>query len=196
MKPPRTAFWNLILAALVGGALVACPKAKKPSTEAESPEMEAPITSTDTVSGMESGMSGGPAADIGTEWAALPGVLEAVYFDYMGANLNDAARASLKKNAATLKLILKTAPTARVRVEGHADERGTLEYNLALGERRASAVRDYYASLGIARSVLSTISYGEERPACTEASESCYGQNRRGETTLRASAAVSVPLGK
>ena len=64
-------------------------------------------------------------------------------------------------------------------IEGHADSRGTNEYNLALGERRANAVRDYLSSLGVAGTRVRTISYGEERPVCTEEAESCWSQNRR-----------------
>ena len=66
-----------------------------------------------------------------------------------------------------------------VTIEGHADARGTSEYNLALGERRANAVRDYVTSLGVPANRLRTISYGKERPVCTEDTESCWSQNRR-----------------
>ncbi len=90
--------------------------------------------------------------------------------------------------------VLKAQPSVKVRVEGHCDDRGTLEYNLALGERRATAVRGYYATLGVSKAALSTISYGEERPVCTEVDDDCWAQNRRGETTLKAATAVRVPL--
>ena len=86
----------------------------------------------------------------------------------------------------TARLFRKLAkyPAVRVTVEGHCDERGTREYNLALGARRANAVKEYLVSLGVAAGRLETISYGKERPMCTESSESCYAQNRRGVTTI------------
>jgi peptidoglycan-associated lipoprotein len=74
----------------------------------------------------------------------------------------------------------------RVTVEGHADSRGTNEYNLALGERRGAAVKDYLASLGIAADRILAISKGEEQPVCTEMSESCYAMNRRGHFIITA----------
>jgi peptidoglycan-associated lipoprotein len=69
-------------------------------------------------------------------------------------------------------------------VEGHCDERGTPEYNLALGERRASAARDYMVSLGVGADRLQTISYGEERPVCQDSDESCWSRNRRAHPTV------------
>ncbi|MBI4561821.1 MAG: OmpA family protein, partial [Candidatus Rokubacteria bacterium] len=70
-------------------------------------------------------------------------------------------------------------PTTLVLIEGHADERGTNEYNLALGERRAKAAKDFLVSLGISHPRINQISYGEERPACKESTEECWSQNRR-----------------
>ena len=69
-------------------------------------------------------------------------------------------------------------------IEGHADERGTREYNLALGGRRANAAKDYLVSLGVAPSRLNTVSYGKERPVCLDSSESCWSQNRRAVTVI------------
>jgi peptidoglycan-associated lipoprotein len=98
-----------------------------------------------------------------------------VYFDYDESTLTDDTRDKLSRNAD----LLKSNPQFSVTLEGHADERGTNEYNLALGERRATAVRDYLTSLGVAGERLRTISYGEERPVCTQNEESCWSQNRR-----------------
>ena len=72
----------------------------------------------------------------------------------------------------------------RVRVEGHCDERGTREYNLALGARRANAVKEFLAGQGVAIGRIETISYGKERPICTDSNEACWAQNRRGVTTI------------
>jgi len=97
-----------------------------------------------------------------------------VYFDYDESTLSDDTRDKLSRNAD----LLKSAQFA-VTLEGHADSRGTNEYNLALGERRANAVRDYLGSLGVAGARLRTLSYGEERPVCNTDEESCWSQNRR-----------------
>jgi peptidoglycan-associated lipoprotein len=102
--------------------------------------------------------------------------LAPVYFDLDRADLTDAGRDALQKNAAWMKRWMST----KVTIEGHADNRGTNEYNLALGERRAAAVRDYMASLGIAADRMSIVSKGEEQPACTQDTESCWQENRRG----------------
>ena len=102
--------------------------------------------------------------------------LEDVYFDYDKADLSAEARASLQKNAEWLK----RWPSTKVFVEGHCDARGTTEYNLALGEKRAAAVRDYLTGLGIAADRVLIVSKGEESPFCAEEAEACCAQNRRG----------------
>jgi len=98
-----------------------------------------------------------------------------IYFDFDRYDLSADARTILRTNADWLK----NNPIARVEIEGHCDDRGTNEYNLALGAKRAQAAREYLVTLGVASSRLSTISYGEEIPVCKEATESCWGQNRR-----------------
>ncbi len=75
-------------------------------------------------------------------------------------------------------------PSVRVTIEGHADERGTREYNLALGARRANAVKEFLVSLGVSNARVDTISYGKERPICTDSNDDCWSQNRRGVTTV------------
>jgi len=102
--------------------------------------------------------------------------LDDIYFDYDQADLSDKARASLQKNASWLQRWTST----RITVEGHADSRGTSEYNLALGERRATITRDYLVSLGISAARVNVVSMGEEQPTCTQENESCWSQNRRG----------------
>jgi peptidoglycan-associated lipoprotein len=177
----------LLIAA--GFALVGCPKAKGPAPETETTEAAPAVTETPALEGVSA-----PMMEVGTQWSTSPDFIETVYFDYMKAELTEASRMSLKKNAAVLKGALKSAPSLKIRVEGHCDDRGTLEYNMVLSERRAKAVRDYYASLGVAKAALSTIPYGEERPVCTEGNEDCWWRNRRGETTLKAGSAVKIPL--
>lgn len=103
------------------------------------------------------------------------GLLGDIYFDYDQASLTSEARDQLARSAR----FLQERPQFAVTLEGHCDERGTDEYNLALGERRAQSTKDYLVSLGVPASRLSTISYGEERPTCRESVESCWSQNRR-----------------
>ncbi len=102
------------------------------------------------------------------------------YFDYDSAQIRPDARQALQKTAD----FLKGYPNTRVTIEGHCDERGSTEYNLALGQRRANAVKEYLVSLGIPADHLSTTSWGKEKPFCTEATEQCYAQNRRGHFAL------------
>lgn len=104
-----------------------------------------------------------------------PGPLKEVYFSFDRYDLEVEARETLKVNADWLK----RNPIARIEIEGHSDERGTNEYNLALGAKRAQAARDYLVNLGVVTERLSTISYGEEIPVCREQDESCWRQNRR-----------------
>ncbi len=99
-----------------------------------------------------------------------------VLFDYDKADLTEATRAILQKNAEWMRRWAST----KVQVEGHADSRGTTEYNLALGERRAAAVKDYLVSLGISADRVTIVSKGEEEPTCREEVETCWQQNRRG----------------
>ncbi len=101
--------------------------------------------------------------------------LKDIYFDFDRYSLQPEARQTLKANANWLK----DYPSGRIEIEGHADERGTNEYNLALGARRAQTVKDYLSILGIASDRLSTISYGEELPVCKGQEESCRQKNRR-----------------
>ncbi len=98
------------------------------------------------------------------------------YFDYDSAEIRSDAKEALRKTAD----FLKNYPHQRVTIEGHCDERGSTEYNLALGDRRASAVRQYMIGLGIPADRFNTVSYGKEKPFCMESSEACYQQNRRG----------------
>ena len=108
--------------------------------------------------------------------------LEDVFFDYDKSDLSDAARASLQKNSTWMRKWMSTMVT----VEGHADSRGTSEYNLALGERRAGAIRDYLATLGVTASRITIVTMGEEQPVCTEEAEACWSKNRRGHFVITA----------
>ncbi len=172
------------LAPLLLAVLYGCPK-KKPATPEETLDVQ-----TETVTPPATDVEPPPAAPMEDEVedpllssdlqlvnAELQrrGFSADVYFAYDEASLSDEARDKLARNAD----LLRGQPQFTLTIEGHCDERGTNEYNLALGERRANATRDYLASLGVAGDRMRTISYGEERPVCTESDESCWRQNRR-----------------
>ncbi len=106
-------------------------------------------------------------------------------FDYDKSDLRPDAQDALRGNAAALKTLLAEYPAAAFLLEGHCDERGTTEYNLALGDRRSTAAMDFLVNLGIPASSISKVSLGEERPACSEESENCYQRNRRAHLRLR-----------
>jgi peptidoglycan-associated lipoprotein len=110
-----------------------------------------------------------------TGQAGSGGRFEDVLFAYDSADLDQAGTAATRANADLLR-----KESGKVEIEGHCDERGTAEYNLALGQRRAKAVRDALVALGIKAARLSTVSYGEELPICHEQSEDCWARNRRG----------------
>jgi peptidoglycan-associated lipoprotein len=105
---------------------------------------------------------------------------DTVHFDFDQYNVKDSDRSILSRQAAWLAKY----PAVRVTVEGHCDERGTREYNLALGARRANAVKEFLVSQGVSTARLETVSYGKERPICTQSDEACWAQNRRGVTTI------------
>jgi peptidoglycan-associated lipoprotein len=111
------------------------------------------------------------------DWLASE--VQDVYFDYDRSDVREDARTVLNRNADVLKQILSENPNFVVQLEGHCDERGSAEYNLGLGDRRASATKEYLTQLGVPADRLRTISYGKERPVCTDANESCYQRNRR-----------------
>ena len=125
----------------------------------------------------------GGAAATGTTIPSLPSpkefvesaALRDVYFDFDHYDVRAGDKGTLDENAKWLK----SNQSALLLIEGHADERGTNEYNLALGERRAKATRDYLVSVGIDAGRITVISYGEERPICTEKTEGCWAKNRR-----------------
>jgi len=105
-----------------------------------------------------------------------------VYFDYDGYNVRGDAQQTLQGDAQWLK----AHPNAKVTIEGHCDERGSTEYNLTLGDNRARSVRDALAQMGVNSSQLNVISFGKEKPFCTESNEQCWQQNRRGHFVLGA----------
>ncbi len=123
-------------------------------------------------------MPSGPAPGSKAEFEADVG--DRVFFAFDKYNLKADARGTLEKQAAWLN----KWPAATITVEGHCDERGTREYNLALGERRANSVKDYLVALGVNPNRIKTISYGKERPVALGSNDAAWAQNRRGVTTI------------
>jgi peptidoglycan-associated lipoprotein len=130
-----------------------------------------------------------PAAGVATEAPRrgadvsstnLANDLKPIYFEYDKADIKSDQVSVLQANASLLKM----NPNARVTVEGHCDERGSEEYNLALGDRRANAVKEFLLAQGIPANRIMTVSYGEERPVCREETEECFAKNRRAAFTL------------
>jgi peptidoglycan-associated lipoprotein len=179
----RTTFWTgLILIVAIG--FVGCKTAVPPPTMAPPPvtRIEPPPPPPAPEMGMrEPGIAELPMAppvrapmDIAFDFAEN---MRKVHFEFDKSRLTEEAKAVLQENAAWLR----QNPDIAVQIEGHCDERGTIEYNLALGERRAMSARNYMASLGIDPNRLFTISYGEERPAVLGHDEDAWTQNRRAE---------------
>lgn len=119
----------------------------------------------------------GQQAQKSSSTSQLQSALEKIYFDFDSANLSEAARNTLTKNAA----VLMKDSSAKIRIEGNCDERGSAEYNLALGERRAKSAQQYLITLGIKPDRLSIISYGKEKPATQGSDETSMAKNRRDE---------------
>ncbi len=141
-----------------------------------------PSNSPDSLSG-GNGANGGLTLELkGDSDSATAGGLQTVYFGFDSANLDGSAKETLKGNAE----FLKSNPSVEVQVEGHCDERGGIQYNLALGERRAKSVRDYLVAMGVAAKRISLISYGKEKPVAFGHDESAWGKNRRGNFVITA----------
>ena len=126
------------------------------------------------------GAGGMGASKPGTQEDMVVNVGDRVFFAYNESTLSTEARATLDRQAAWLKKYGSTSVT----IEGHCDERGTREYNLALGERRATAIKNYLVADGIDASRVKTVSYGKERPAVLGSNEAAWAQNRRGVTVV------------
>jgi peptidoglycan-associated lipoprotein len=154
-KPPSTAA-DLPVASVPTDPAPAAPSAARPVPDSDPDPLAGDLASVN-------------------EYLRQQGLLADVYFQYDQASLEEASRELLARSAR----FLAEQPRFLLTLEGHCDERGTNEYNLALGERRAASVHSYLVSLGVDAGRLRTVSYGEERPACTEVDESCWRLNRR-----------------
>ena len=121
-----------------------------------------------------------PGIVAGSEQDFKVNVGDTVHFGYNEYSIQDADKSTLSKQAAWLGRY----PAVKLTIEGHCDERGTREYNLALGARRANAVKEFLVANGVAAARLETVSYGKERPICTASNDDCWAQNRRGVSVI------------
>ncbi|MGB5107510.1 MAG: peptidoglycan-associated lipoprotein Pal [Candidatus Zixiibacteriota bacterium] len=161
----------LVLFTLLTFALLVTSCGKKPAVESEMGD-----SGTET---MDNGNTGGEGnTDIGDQVKPdTPLDFVTIYFDFDKYNLREDAKSGLKNNYE----VMQERNDAHIQIEGHCDERGTVEYNLALGEKRARSAMEYLASLGIPRDRMSIISYGKERPAVLGSNEDAWAKNRRAE---------------
>ena len=169
---------RLACLALASAVLIVAPACKKAAPKTV-PESRTPAPAVSTPAPPPPAVMPAPRPDdvLAQDLDALNrrGYLKDAFFDYDQGTLRDDARTALAGDADWLK----SYPSVQILIEGHCDERGTTEYNLALGQRRADAAREYLGSLGVAASRIKTVSYGKERPFCSESSETCWQQNRR-----------------
>ncbi|MEO5922734.1 MAG: OmpA family protein [Bryobacteraceae bacterium] len=119
-----------------------------------------------------------------TELNALLAKLADAFFDYNQTTIRADASTAMAANVTAIRNILTEYPTEKLLIEGHADERGSSEYNLALADKRSRAAQEFLSTRGIPQTQLSVLSYGEERPACKEQTEACFQQNRRIHITV------------
>lgn len=165
----------LVLIAAIG-LLAACETAPKDAANAAGASGSSSSTSSSTEASSSSSSSAAatPAED-------LASIGDRVFFDYDSSALSAEAKATLSAQAA----FLASNPSVTITVEGHCDERGTREYNLALGERRATAARDYLVAQGVNAARIKTISYGKERPSFIGSNPYAYSKNRRAVSVIR-----------
>jgi len=174
-------YWlGLVVANLVVFAGCATETAKQPESTsrpsgAAAAQSTAPVPAQKPVASSSPTSSGSSLDALRQGKAAADGPMKTIYFAFDSYALTADSRTVLQANAAWLK----ANPSSMVEIEGHCDERGTTEYNLALGAKRARAAMDYLITLGVNASRMKTISYGEELPVCREATEACYLDNRR-----------------
>jgi peptidoglycan-associated lipoprotein len=153
--------------------LVDPPKSSDPKTGVTPSKQAATVPASQPTPSQPSAQQSQKASSM----AELQSALDKIYFDFDSADLSESARSALAKNAA----VLAKESTAKIRIEGNCDERGSAEYNLALGERRAKAAQQYLSTMGVKPDRLSIISYGNEKPAVQGNDEAAWAKNRRDE---------------
>jgi peptidoglycan-associated lipoprotein len=165
-----------VLIASLGLVLWGCPKKAAVTSSPEVKKEAAPVKEEAKPETTKEEAKSEAAKEESKERAAAAAAgLQPIYFDFDKSFVRDDAKSVMKANAD----YLKANPNVKVRIEGNCDERGTKEYNQALGQRRAASAKKYLTDLGIAAKRISLISYGKEKPVCSENSESCMQKNRR-----------------
>jgi len=178
-------FYKFLISILIAGFISACSTTPKDSADASgsgSSGSSNPDTSTTEEEVAAEGTvteTDGSGVVAGSQEDLIVNIGDRVFFDYDRADLDSDAQELLQDQVAWIKQY-----NASVTIEGHCDERGTREYNLALGEKRAQAVKNFLISMGIMPSQVSTISYGKERPAVVGSNDGAWSQNRRSVTTV------------
>ncbi len=182
----RLIVFSLVAAVTLGS--YACQNKAKPSTVPETPTVEAtpptpppPVVQPAAEPFPPTTVDKTPVVEPSIDQLNQQGVLTTVYFGYNSNELDDAGKATLQANAAWLK----AHPKYTVEVGGHCDERGSIGYNIALGDRRASAVKDYLVGLGVNGASLVAVSYGEEQPLDPAHNDTAWAKNRRAQFTIK-----------
>jgi peptidoglycan-associated lipoprotein len=189
MKTGNARWIALAVAALALVGSMACQKKAKPSTVPETPRAEAEPPKPAPPTEVPPAAEPFPKTDVDKTAVVEPtidelnrqGVLKTVHFGYNSNDLDDVAKAILQANAEWLK----SHASYSVEIGGHCDERGSIGYNVALGDRRANAVKDYLVNLAVAGDMLVPISYGEEKPVDPAHNEAAWAKNRRAEFTIK-----------
>ena len=182
-------FYKILLSTLLTVFIAACSSTPKDSgsssgsgsssSSTSSPDIDPASGDASILEDLENATLGGPTIERGTQEDLIVNVGDRVFFAYNSSELDSDAQELLQDQVAWIK-----QHNVSVTIEGHCDERGTREYNLALGEKRAQAVKNYLTSLGVSSVNMSTISYGKERPAVVGSNDGAWSQNRRSVTTV------------
>ncbi len=170
----RSAFFVPVILLLSMFVLWGCPKKAEVTTTQEAPKEAAPAPEAPKAEAPAPAPEPVKEAPVEKAAAAAAG-LQPIYFDFDKSFIRDDAKPVMKANAEWLK----ANPNVKVKIEGNCDERGTREYNQALGQRRAASAKKYLTDMGISGNRISLISYGKEKPICNESNEDCWQKNRR-----------------
>lgn len=177
--------WGIFMLLVIMSAFVlwGCPKKAEMSTAPETPPQATEAPAVTAPQEAAAPAQPAPAAEAAPQEtaAAAKASLQPIHFDFDRSFIRDDAKAAMRANADWLK----ANPQVKIRIEGNCDERGTVEYNQALGQRRSQSAKKYLTDLGIASSRISLISYGKEKPICMESTEECWQQNRRDDFAVQ-----------
>jgi len=174
----KTAWYVMVVICIGMLTLWGCPKKAEISAVPETPREDTPAAEV-TAQPQQNAEAAKPEVEVAREQVVIAQArgLQPVYFDFDQSFIREEAKAVMKANAEWLK----AHPQTSIKIEGNCDERGTIEYNQVLGQRRAATARKYLTDMGISGRRILLVSYGKEKPACTESTDSCLQKNRRDE---------------